>query len=146
MAVLGDFRPAWNEKLKPLNMSVTDEPAFATTIHALKQRGLPFTELPDRYNGRWRHLYRRSPSMSDFAVFHMTSSFSHGTTLAEKLSPSAWGYQKKLIRRYGKRWLQHSGSHVREAVTHLVPASMELLRLRPIMQTLYTKHIRPVVH
>jgi hypothetical protein len=145
MAVLGDFRAPWNPRLKPLNMSVTDEPAFATALHELRRRGQLVVPLPDRFNGRWRHLYRRSPSMADFVVFHMTSSFSHGTSLADKLRPSAWGYQKKMFRRYGKRWLTHSTSHLKEAATYLVPASVELLRLRPILQTLYTKHISPVV-
>jgi hypothetical protein len=145
LAVLGELRERWNPVLKPLNMSVTDEPAFATAIQVLRHRGLPFAPLPDRFNGRWRHLYRRSPRMSDLVVFHMTSSFSYGNNREEKLRPSAWGYQTKLLRRYGKRWLQHSRSHFREATSHLLPASMELLRLRPIFETLYAKHIRPVV-
>jgi hypothetical protein len=145
MALLGELRERWNPILKPLNMAVTDEPAFATAMHVLRGRGVPFTPLPDRFNGRWRHLYRRSPSMRELVVFHMTSSFSQGNDLATKLSPGAWAYQKKLLRRYGVRWLRHSRSHVREAGRYLLPASMELLRLRPILQTLYTKHIRPIV-
>lgn len=145
LAALGPFRERWNPKLKPINMSVTDEPAFATAVHALRRDGTPIVHLPDRFNGRWRHLYRRSPSLDQFAVFHMTSSFAHGETLAEKLRPSALGYQKKLFRRYGKRWLKHSDSHARDAVRYLVPASLELLRLGPLLQRLYERHIRPVV-
>lgn len=145
LKVLGEYRDHWNKRLKPYHMAVTDEPAFATALHALKLRGAPFVRLPDEFNCRWRHLYRRSPSMRDLVVFHMTSSFAYGENLEEKLSPGAWGYPRKLIERYGKRWLRHSGSHARAAMRQLLPASIEALRLRPIFQTLYNKHIRTVV-
>lgn len=145
LAVLGEYRDRWNRELDAHHMAVTDEPAFATAIHALKLRGAPFVTLPDAFNCRWRHLYRRSPRMRDLVIFHMTSSFAYGTSLEEKLSPAALGYQRKLIERYGKRWLRHSGSHARGAVRHLLPASLEVLRLRPIFKQLYDRHIRPVV-
>jgi hypothetical protein len=145
LKVLGEYRDRWNQQLRPYHMAVTDEPAFATALHALRLGGAPFVRLPDKFNCRWRHLYRRTPSMRELVIFHMTSSFAYGKNLEEKLSPAAWGYQKKLIKRYGKRWLRHSGSHARGAVRHLLPASVEVLRLRPIFQTLYDKHIRSVV-
>lgn len=145
LAVLGELRPAFNEILKPLNMSATDEPAFATAVYELVRRGQPFAPLPDVYNGRWRHLYRRSPRIEDFVVFHMTSSFAYGSSLADKLAPTALGYQKKLLRRYGKRWLQRSASHAREAVRYLLPATWELRKLQPVLRTLHGKHIAPVV-
>jgi hypothetical protein len=141
---IGQFREGWTAGKPPASMSITDEPALATAVHVLRERGQPFVPLPDRFNGRWRHLYRRSPNLDDLAVFHMTTSFAYGKTLADKLRPTDWGYQKKLLRRYGKRWLEHSGSRVRDAVSYLVPASLELLRLRPILQTLYTRHIGPI--
>lgn len=145
LALLAEYRDQWNRELAAHQMAVTDEPAFATTIHALKLRGIPFFTLPDRFNGRWRHLYRRSPRMSEFVIFHMTSSFVYGSSLEEKLNPGSWGYQRKLLKRYGKRWLKHSGSHTRGVVRHLVPASLELLQLRPIFKRLYERHIRSVV-
>ena len=141
---IGQFREGWTAAKAPRTASITDEPPFATAVHLLRERGHGFVPLPDRYNGRWRHLYRRSPSLDELAVFHMTTSFAYGDSLADKLRPTAWGYQNKLLRRYGRRWLEHSGSRVRDAVNYLLPASLELLRLRPILQTLYTKHIAPV--
>lgn len=145
LAALGELRPAWNEQLQPLGLSATDEPAFATAIYELQHRGTPFVGLPDVFNGRWRHLYRRAPRMADFVIFHMTSSFAYGGTLQEKLAPTAWGYQKKLLRRYGKRWLQKSASHARDAVSYLLPATWELRKLQPVLQRLHTKHVAPLV-
>lgn len=145
LAVLGEYRPAWTPRLAPLDMLVGDEPALATALHVLRGQGVAIATLPDRYNGRWRHLYRRAPRMDELALFHMTSSFGHGATLPEKLAPRAPDYQKKLARRYYKRWLRHSTSHARDAVTHLAPALLELRRLAPRLQRLYDRHIRDVV-
>jgi hypothetical protein len=145
LETLGGFREQWDAELRPLNMAVTDEPAFASAIAALRSTGAPFVELPDRFNGRWRHLYRRSPRMRDFAIFHMTSSFAQGSSLEAKVEPTSWGYQKKLLRRYGKRWLLHSESHARDAFRYLVPATVELLHLGPMFARLYERHIRSVV-
>lgn len=145
LRVVGELRPGWNEQLKSLNMAATDEPALATAVEYLRHRGAKVVSLPDRYNGRWRHLYRRSPRLSELTIFHMTSSFAYGESLSEKLDPSAHGYQKKLLRRFGKRWLQHSGSYASEAVRYLLPATIELRKLRPVLEKLYRKHIVPTV-
>jgi hypothetical protein len=145
LEVLGEYRARWTEKLTPLNMLVGDEPALATAIRVLEQRGQRVVIMPDRFHGKWRHLYRRSPRLAEFAVFHMSSSFAKGTSLEEKLNPKSLFYERKLLRRYGKRWLLHSRSP-REAVRMLLPASLELLELRSLMRRLYDRHIRPVVN
>jgi len=75
---IGQFREGLSAQNPPPALSITDEPPFATAIHLLRERGQPFVPLPDRYNGRWRHLYRRSPSLDQLAVFHMTTSFAYG--------------------------------------------------------------------
>ncbi len=145
LSVLAEFRARWTEKLTPLNMLCGDEPALATAMHLLERRGQQIVVMPDRFHGKWRHLYRRSPKLNEFALFHMSSSFAQGETLNEKLDPKSTFYQRKLLRRYGKRWLRHSAAHTSEAVRYLVPASLELIRLRQIVRRLYDNHIREVV-
>lgn len=144
LRALSKFRPLWTPRLEPLNMLVGDEPALATALHVLGSRGQKIAIMPDRFHGKWRHLYRRSPKLDEFAVFHMSSSFVKGETLEAKLKPASYMYERKLLRRYGKRWLQHSRSS-RDALRHLLPATLELLKLRPLMQRLYDNHIRQVV-
>jgi hypothetical protein len=144
LGVLAEYRERWTKRLTPLNMLVGDEPALATAIRVLENRQTPIVLMPDRFHGKWRHLYRRSPTLDEFAVFHMSSSFAKGTTLEEKLNPRSLFYERKLLRRYGKRWLVHSRSP-REAVSMLLPASLELVRLQALTQRLYDNHIRPVL-
>lgn len=145
LAVLMEFRDRWTEKLKPRNMLVGDEPALATAMHALGSQGQKTFLMPDRFHGRWRHLYRRNPTLRDFAVFHVTSSFSGGSSLEEKLDPKNLFYERKLLRRYGKRWLRHSRSRAREAVQYLMPATLELVQLHSLFRRLYDGHIRELV-
>lgn len=144
LGVLGDFRERWTKKLTPLNMLVGDEPALATSLRVLESRGQKIEIMPDRFHGKWRHLYRRSPRLDEFAVFHMSSSFAAGTTLEEKLDPNRLFYERKLLRRYGKRWLLHSRSPG-EAVNMLIPATLELARFHGVMKRLYDTHIRDIV-
>jgi hypothetical protein len=145
LRIVGEFRQQWRGTKRPGNRPITDEPAFATAVHALNARGESFFDLPDQFNGRWRHLYRRSPTMREFVLFHMTGSFTHGRDLEQKLDPHAWGYQKRLLARYGNRWLEHSESRLRDGIRYMAPATLELLHLRSILTTLYRRHIRPVV-
>jgi len=145
LETLMEFRDAWTERLTPLNMLVGDEPALATAMHVLQGQGQKVCLLPDRFHGRWRHLYRRNPTLREFAVFHVTSSFSDGTSLEEKLDPKKLFYIRKLLRRYGKRWLQHSRSRTRDAVQYLMPATLELLELQSTFHKLYEGHIRELV-
>lgn len=145
LRVLNEFREAWSPTLRSLNKLWGDEPAITTSIQQLQREGHPVIELPDRFNGRWRHLYRRSPRMREFRLFHMTSSFGHGETLSQKMDPVTFAYERKLIRRYGKRWLQHSKSHAREALTYLVPASVEVVALTARLRKLYDKHLKPMM-
>lgn len=145
LGVLAEYRARWTEKLTPMNMLVGDEPALQTAMRVLELRGERIVVMPDPYHGKWRHLYRRAPKLDEFALFHMSSSFAKGDTLEEKLDPKSLFYPNKLFRRYTKRWLLHSKSHVREALKYYVPASLELLRLRPLMRSLYDHHIRELV-
>jgi hypothetical protein len=144
LQVLGEYRARWMERLAPLNMLVGDEPALATAIRALERRGQRIVIMPERFHGKWRHLYRRSPKLGELAIFHMSSSFARGATLAEKLDPDKFFYERKLLRRYAKRWLLHSRS-AREALRMAIPASMELRLLHSLMTRLYERHIRGVV-
>lgn len=144
LEILGEYRSRWTEKLTPLNMLVGDEPALATAIRSLEARGQQVVIMPDRFHGKWRHLYRRSPTLDELAIFHMSSSFARGESLAEKLNPNSLFYERKLLRRYGKRWLLHSRSP-REAARMLLPATLELHALRTLMNRLYDRHIAPAL-
>jgi hypothetical protein len=141
LRVLGGFRERWTEALRGQNMLVGDEPALATALQVIQRRGIPFKPLPYEFNGRWLHLYRRSPTLREFGLFHMTSSFIHGKTLREKLDPASFAYQRKLLRRYGRHWMRHSTARVRDAL-RLVPASIDLLELRRKVKHLYDAHLR----
>lgn len=145
LEVLTEYRARWTKKLTPLNMLVGDEPALATALHVLAGQGQQIVLMPDRFHGKWRHLYRRDPSLRDFAVFHMSSSFAAGQTVEEKVDPNNLFYVRKLLRRYGKRWLLHSRSRAREAVRYLMPASLELLSLQRLFQRLYESHLRSLM-
>jgi hypothetical protein len=144
LEVLGEYRAQWTERLTPLNMLVGDEPALATALRHLEGKGQQIVLMPDRFHGKWRHLYRRWPTLDELAIFHMSSSFARGETLEEKLDPDSLFYERKLLRRYGKRWLLHSRSP-REAARMLLPASLELRSLRALMRRLYERHIADVV-
>jgi hypothetical protein len=146
LRVLGKMRQVWKGAPRPGNRPIGDEPAFATAVHALRARGETFVQLPDELNGRWRHLYRRAPTMREFVFFHMTGSFAYGSGLQQKLDPRALGYQKRLLARYGRQWLHHSRSRPRDAIRYLAPATVELVHLRSIQAQLYKRHIRPVVN
>lgn len=145
LAVLRRFRDPWMKRLEPRNMLVGDEPALATALQVLRARGQDVVLMPERFHGKWRHLYRRSPRLDEMALFHMSSSFAAGSTLAEKIDPNNLTYERKLLRRYTKRWLLHSSSRPRDAVRYLAPAAGELVGLRSIYQRLYERHIRNVL-
>lgn len=143
--VLNRFRERWTPRLTPHNMLVGDEPALATAIRALQADGQDVVLMPDRFHGKWRHLYRRAPRLREFALFHMSSSFAAGNTLDDKLDPGSLFYTRKLLRRYTKRWLLHSSSRAHDAVRFLAPATAELIELRAIYQRLHQHHIAPVL-
>ena len=145
LGVLAEYRARWTERLTPLNMLVGDEPALATAMRVLELRGQQIVMMPDPFHGKWRHLYRRSPTLEQFALFHMSSSFAAGETLEEKLDPRSMFYTNKLFRRYTKRWLKHSSSHLTEALRYYLPASLELRKLRPLMHRLHDSYIRGVL-
>ena len=145
LGVLAEFRDRWTPELAPKNLLVGDEPALATAIHKLQAEGQQVVFLPDRFHGKWRHLYRRSPKLDELAIFHMTSSFTVGKTLKERVSPVKATYERRLFGRYARRWLRHSDARARDTVRYLAPATTELLRLRSIFHKLYTDYVREVV-
>lgn len=143
--VLTRFRDRWTPRLAPRNMLVGDEPALATAVRSLAGEGQDIVLMPDRFHGKWRHLYRRAPRLREFALFHMSSSFSAGSTLEEKIDPGSLAYERKLLRRYVKRWLLHGRGRAREAATHLGPAIAELAELSAIYRRLYRNHVQAVL-
>lgn len=145
LEVLGERRPAWTPLLKPLDLLVGDEPALATALSVLRARGARFASLPNEYNVRWRHLYRRSPTLAQTVLFHMMGGFAEGDTLRAKLVPDSLVYERKMAKRYLRRWLRDSEHRGAELARDVAPALWELRALRARLRGLYDVYLRDLV-
>lgn len=151
------LRPLWERNIRLVRSLFTsvdtgwheldgsDQVGLATAVEILRRRGVTFTPLPDVFNGRLQHLFRRMLAASEIRLFHATGLLSGRTPRGLPLGQQIRFYRATLLWRLLVMWRRQRPlpAGARAAFT-LRPALRDAYRIGRRIQAIYKRHVAPL--
>jgi len=125
-----------------------DQVSLATTIQALRARGIPFRDLPLAYNVRPRQIQCRQVPLGEVRIFHARK-FMHGIRpgpggVERALEGYAW-HKVGVAWSEVRAWRDPFPRKVARALREALPARRDARRLRAIGRRLHERFVRPAL-
>jgi hypothetical protein len=148
------LRPLWEENMRRVQslfsstdrswpeVAGKDQVGLATAVEILKRRGVPFTPLPDVFNGRLQHLFRRMLTATEIRLFHATGLLSGRTPRRLPLGQQIRFYRAVLLWRLFAMWRRHRATTGgADGPIALGPALRDAYRIGRRIQAIHTRHV-----
>lgn len=140
-AIFSEEDDAWT------SVGESNQAGFATAVCHLRDRGIPFTRLPSRFNANYLHIYKRALSLGDMKIFH---AFEFGTRIIRRpdaFRQSIHQYRHHLLSTMYWQWRLHYHSRTvgRGLAFYLLPSVKDVLRIVHRMRLLYKRYVKEVL-
>jgi hypothetical protein len=119
-----------------------DQAALAVSFWHLKQSGVPFCQLPSRYNTAWLQLLRQTVRPPEIKLYHAIRLF-HNLRDIAAIQQHLYRYRAELLQKILYEWLRDLGlrADLGRFCCHLPLALLDGYRVGAIMHHLYRKHV-----
>jgi hypothetical protein len=127
-------------------VATSDQAGLAAAVLALGRQGVPFTDLPDCFHATWLHLYRRTLPLDDIRFFHAFG-LARARSARRRVTYRTDDYCWQLARRLAATWRRdpEGPSGLTTGRKYLLPALLDVVRLRQKLRLAYVKHVHPAL-
>jgi hypothetical protein len=127
-------------------VAASDQAGLAAAVVALGRQGVPFTHLADSFHATWLHLYRRALPLDDVRFFHAFG-LARARSARRGVTFRTDDYCWQLARRLAATWRGdlEGPSGLSTCRKYLLPALLDVVRLRQKLRLAYLKHVRPAL-
>jgi hypothetical protein len=129
------------------SVMASDQAGLATAIQQCRAQGTPVIPLPGACHAHWLSLYRNTPPIETWELFHALFVFGKTTAVTPRLGWQLERYRLHLMHRMLGEWRrdQKPASRTRLTLDYLGPALARANRFGGRLIALYRAHVEPAL-